>query len=235
MTRAHDVFFSYRRSDLARAKPLLDAMALAGLRVWRDEAAISDGASISREIREGLAACKGLLAFYSSAYPLSTACQQELALAYVAAERAGEPPYQRVLIINAENSFDHIPLLLRDHLAFHWTDKQPSFGEVARRISRHVNGLNGTLAAALHPLPQFHGIAAVQASHFIGRHTELWDLHREADRKSDRRHQQRSRPVPYPSPRTWRKWQNPFGQRIRHSLWRSLSRRRFLGQRLRQR
>ena len=128
MTTAYDLFFSYRRSDLARARPLLDAMARAGLRVWRDENSIADGAPITTEIREGIASSKILVALYSNAYPLSKACQQELALAYLAAQRAGESPNERVFIINPENSFDHLPLLLRDHQAFRWINTEAGVG-----------------------------------------------------------------------------------------------------------
>jgi hypothetical protein len=85
----YDLFFSYRRHDLTRARPLLDAL---GLRVFRDETAIDEGASITREIREGIAGSKLLVAFYSSTYPLSGACQEELVSAWLAAESAGEPP-----------------------------------------------------------------------------------------------------------------------------------------------
>jgi hypothetical protein len=62
------------------------------LRVFRDETAIEEGASITREIREGVVASKLLLAFYSSTYPLSGACLEELVSAWLAAESAGESP-----------------------------------------------------------------------------------------------------------------------------------------------
>ena len=170
-----DLFFSYRRSDLARAKPLLNAMVLAGLTVWRDEQSIPEGAPLTREIREGLAACKALLAFYSHSYPESNVCRQELTLAYVAAQRTGESPHSRVLIVNPENAFDHLPPLLRDHKAFLFTVEQSD--ETVRRILDHVNALDGTLAAALNPLPRFYGVTAVEASRFVGRDHEMWDLH----------------------------------------------------------
>jgi tetratricopeptide (TPR) repeat protein len=176
-TPAYDLFFSYRRSELARTRPLLDAMARAGLKVWRDENSIPDGAPITREIREGIASSKILVALYSNAYPLSKACQQELALAYLAAQRAGESPNERVLIINPESSFDHLPLLLRDHLALRWTDAQAGFDDIAARVSIHVSGLNSTLAAAMLPLPRFFGMVPIEANRFVGRHTAMWDLH----------------------------------------------------------
>ncbi|HEY3456163.1 MAG TPA: hypothetical protein VGK64_16415 [Bryobacteraceae bacterium] len=38
MANMWDVFFSYRRHDLDRARPLLEELARAGISVWRDEA-----------------------------------------------------------------------------------------------------------------------------------------------------------------------------------------------------
>jgi len=65
LSGSHDIFFSYRRVDLARAQPLLDALAAAGLRVWRDQTNLPDNAPITPEIRRGIAASKVLVAFYS--------------------------------------------------------------------------------------------------------------------------------------------------------------------------
>src|SRR5208337_1914695 len=106
MSGIYDIFFSYRRHDLLRAQPLLDALKSADLRVWRDESAIDDGVSITKEIREGIASSKVFLAFYSNTYPLSGACQEELVSAWLAAQHAGEPPQHRVRLINPEPGFD---------------------------------------------------------------------------------------------------------------------------------
>jgi hypothetical protein len=110
----YDLFFSYRRHDLNRARPMLDALASSGLRVFRDETAIDEGTSITQEIREGIASSKVLLAFYSSTYPLSSACQEEIISAWLAAQHTGGLPQTRVRIINPEPGFDHIPAPLRD-------------------------------------------------------------------------------------------------------------------------
>jgi len=50
-----DLFFSYRRQDLERARPLLQALAELGVVVWRDENEIPEQASITKEIRHGIA------------------------------------------------------------------------------------------------------------------------------------------------------------------------------------
>src|SRR6516162_2663887 len=77
-------------------------LASCGLRVFRDETAIDEGTSITQEIREGIASSKLLLAFYSSTYPSSGPCQEEIISAWLAAQHAGEPPQARVRIINPE-------------------------------------------------------------------------------------------------------------------------------------
>jgi hypothetical protein len=110
----YDAFFSYRRKDLARAQPLLDALEALGVRVWRDQTDLSDNAAITSEIRGALAASKTLLAVHSRDYPLNRPCQQELAVAWIAAQQMGEPPYDRVLVLNPEDGFDHLPEVLRE-------------------------------------------------------------------------------------------------------------------------
>jgi hypothetical protein len=47
--RVYDLFFSFRRHGLERAQALLAALEAAGLRVFRDETAIDEGASITQK------------------------------------------------------------------------------------------------------------------------------------------------------------------------------------------
>ena len=174
----YDLFFSYRRHDLDRARPLLDALAGAGLSVFRDETAVDEGASITREIREGIAGSKFLLAFYSTTYPVSGACQEEIISAWLAAEQAGEPPQARVRIINPEPGFDHIPAPLRDLKAYQFPREPAKLTALASAIRAHADSLEDRLlAAAEQLLPDYHGMAPVHASHFVGRVQELWELH----------------------------------------------------------
>jgi hypothetical protein len=174
----YDLFFSYRRHDLDRVRPLLDALASCGLRVFRDETAIDEGASITREIREGIADSKLLVAFYSSTYPLSGACQEELVSAWLAAEAAGEHPQDRVRIINPEPGFDHIPVPLRELKAYTLPHDREGLRVLAGELRTHGDSLEGGLSAAAQPLlPDYHGMAPVHAPHFVGRVHELWELH----------------------------------------------------------
>jgi len=92
----HDIFFSYRRHELHRAAPLLEALEAAGLHVWRDQNDIPDFASVTERVFEGIAGSKAFLAFYSAKYPASAACQHELTAAWNSALLAGEEPASRV-------------------------------------------------------------------------------------------------------------------------------------------
>jgi hypothetical protein len=178
MATTYDIFFSYRRHDLARAKPLLEAFVAGGLRVFRDESAIDEGASITREIQQGLVGSKFLVAFYSNTYPLSAACQEEMISAWVAAQYAGEFPQNRVRIINPEPRFDHIQGPLRDLKAYPLPSEPDGLAELARAFRIHGDSVEGCLSAAtLLPLPQYHGMTPVHAPRFVGRVHELWELH----------------------------------------------------------
>jgi len=63
LSTSFDIFFSYRRKDLPRSQALLDALAVAGVRVWRDVTDLADNAAITPEIRRGIDDSKALLAF----------------------------------------------------------------------------------------------------------------------------------------------------------------------------
>jgi len=178
MPGIYDTFFSYRRHDLPRAQPLLQALASAGLRIFRDETAIDEGTSITQEIREAIASSKLLVAFYSSTYPLSSACQEELVSAWLAAQQAGELPQHRVRLINPEPAFDHIPAPLRDLKAHTLPKDATGLAALARVFQAHLASLEGVLAAAARqPLPEYHGMGPVRAPNFVGRVHALWELH----------------------------------------------------------
>jgi hypothetical protein len=178
MPTSYDLFFSYRRHDLDRAKPLLHALVSSGLRVFRDETTIDAGTSITQEIRDGIAGSKFLVAFYSSTYPLSSACQEELVAAWLGAQHAEELPKDRVRIINPEPGFDHIPAPLRDLKAYPLPREPVGLTALADALRVHGDSVeDGLSAAAQLPLPNYHGMAPVHAPHFVGRVHELWELH----------------------------------------------------------
>jgi hypothetical protein len=178
LSESYDIFFSYRRKDLVQAQPLLYALDAAGLRVWRDTTDLPDSARITPEIRRGLAASRVLVALYSSSYPLSQPCQQEITTAWLAAQQMGEQPYDRVLVINPETTFDHLPKLLREQQSMGWARDDTGFAALAEKIRRHVCRLKTILAEAAAPVtPIYHGMSPVSTSRFVGRVREMWDLH----------------------------------------------------------
>jgi hypothetical protein len=178
MNESYDIFFSYRRKDLAQAQRLLDALAAARLRIWRDTTELPDNAPITPEIRHGLAASKVLIAFYSSSYPLSRPCLQEITAAWLGAQSMGELPYDRVLVANPETTFDHLPKLLAEQQSMGWARDDNGFAELADKIRRHVGRFQTTLTGAAAPvIARYHGMAPVRAPRFVGRVREMWDLH----------------------------------------------------------
>ena len=179
VTAEYDLFFSYRRTDLERAEALLQALEDIGLHVWRDLTHLEDFDPITPTIRGALAASKALLAFFSKNYPHSRACQQELIAAWIAALQAGDPPYNRVLVVNPEPDRSHIPAMLCDqqqHLG--WAGDAGKVSALAGSIARQVRQLQGALApTGLPQLPLCCGFTPVEAPHFVGRARELWELH----------------------------------------------------------
>jgi hypothetical protein len=175
-----DLFFSYRRQDLERARPLLQALAELGVRVWRDENDIPEQASITKEIRHGIAHSKALLAFYSSTYPLSNPCQQELTSAWLAGQQIDQIASHRVWIVNPEQDFDHVPELLRDQQIPRLTGDGSQVHALAQGIKDRLGALPATwLGSGVRDLPAsaYHGMRPIQAQRFAGRAKEFWDLH----------------------------------------------------------
>jgi TIR domain len=229
-----DVFFSYRRKDLSRATPLLGALAEAGVSVWRDEARLEDHVPITAEIRRAIAESKALIAFYSIDYPLSEPCRQELTAAWIAAGRAGDPPYARVLILNPEKTFDHVPRVLAEQQSIGWPRDPAGFSDVAARIRGHVERLTGTLDHAGQPAePMYHGMAAIGSPRFVGRAQELWELHGAVDRQPAEHRHGRHGPDRRPGPRIGRERKEHAGPRIRRPVRRRVPGRGVLAERLR--
>jgi hypothetical protein len=87
----------------------------AGLRVWVDRTGIPKFEDIQARVRNGLARCRLLVAYYTRDYPASRACQWELTAAYLAGEREGDAT-RRVAVIRSgpSDGVDHLqPVALR--------------------------------------------------------------------------------------------------------------------------
>jgi TIR domain-containing protein len=174
MESTWDVFFSYRRHDLDRAQPLLDALAKAGVRVWRDQSDIPDHESITSEIRQGIANSKGLLALYSLTYPTSNPCQQEMTTAWLAAQEIDRDANRRVWIVNPEKTFEHLPELFRDQQLAVIKDYS-NFATIAQAVKERLNALDGTfLGKGVRNLPTFYGMSRFKRSALQGGRKSCW-------------------------------------------------------------
>ncbi len=174
-----DVFVSYRHADAGEVRVVAQALRDAGLQVWLDESNIEDFASIQRGIEEGLGKSKALLAWYSSRYPDSLACQWELTRAFTAGQREGDPR-QRVLLINPEASNSHIhPIELRDALYRCPPRDAAALQALAQAVANRAAKLTGIFSDIQERAkPGWYGAAAGDGSNrFFGRLAELWAMH----------------------------------------------------------
>lgn len=174
-----DVFVSYRHVDVEQVRLLRQALSAAGLKVWLDECDIEDFASIQRSIEQGLDRSKALLAWYSSLYPDSLACQWELTRAFIVGQSEGDPR-QRVLLINPQPDNEHIhPVELRDALYRCAPKDAAALASAARAIAGQVERLTGTFGEIQQrPRPTWFGAAAGDGSNrFYGRLREMWAIH----------------------------------------------------------
>lgn len=174
-----DVFLSYRHADAADVIALVQTLRERGLAVWVDRTGIEDFAGIQRGIEEGLDTSKVLLAWYSSRYPESLACQWELTRAFLAGQADGDPR-RRVLLVNPEASNGHIhPIELRDALYLAAPTDAAARAAAAAAVAAHV----GTITAPIGQIrpaqkPRWLGAASGDGSNrFVGRLRELWAIH----------------------------------------------------------
>ncbi|MFE6686048.1 TIR domain-containing protein [Streptomyces sp. NPDC057743] len=174
-----DVFISYSRSDADLLELLTPALRRRGLRIFVDDTAVEDFAGITSTISHALARSKALLAIYSKEYPRRRACQWELTYAFLAGQREGDPR-RRILVINPEQSADHVqPLELRD--ARHWPGiRDEGVAErLADRVAAYVGGLTRPLGwTPDRAKPRWLPAPIPSGSrHFTGRLAEQWHLH----------------------------------------------------------
>ena len=178
---AFDVFLSYAHADRDRVLEVRDALVAKGLAVWLDDTQIETFESISAAIEQGLACSKVLVAFHSASYPSRRACQWELTAAFIAAQRSGGDPRERVLVVNPEDGVGHIePVQLRDALfaSAPAPGDRARLGELADRVVARVAEIDvafGALGVA--GRPAWVGRHAVGAARFVGRVRDMWQIH----------------------------------------------------------
>lgn len=180
MDEVYDVFISYPRKHLAEVEPIKDALEAEGLRVWFDTNDIQDYESITTSIAEGVANSKVLLAYYAAEYPKRLACQWELTVAFLAAQRKGDAS-ARVLVVNPEAITTHIhPVELRD--ALFWRAPAPgdaeALGSLVRSVQKHLTNIQDTLGDTQPLTPQqWYGWRGAGSRRFVGRFAEMWEVH----------------------------------------------------------
>ncbi|MCT9081316.1 tetratricopeptide repeat protein [Streptomyces fulvoviolaceus] len=180
-----DVFVSYSRSDAQRAGVLAAALRDQGLRVFMDETAVDDFASITTTITTALARSRALLAVYSAEYPRRRACQWELTYAYLAGLREGDPR-RRVLVVNPDAGTDHVqPVELRDARHWPWPAAPAALQRFAVRVAAHTSQLRAPMSGSWAATATGHAPstawlpapARTGSARFTGRLTEQWHIH----------------------------------------------------------
>jgi hypothetical protein len=176
------VFLSWTRADTDRTgdlRRLVDALRSAGVPVWIDDAGIDPFDPIPEVVREGLSRSKLLLAWYSAAYPTRRACREELTLALLAAENAGQGE-RRVLVINPETSLEHVVEARLLDRRFATTEDLAGPAALAGRIAGRLAEVDGPFGSLPIPDPsRWYGGAGWQGSsdRFVGRLAEFWRVH----------------------------------------------------------
>uniref|UniRef100_A0AAU3HZN2 FxSxx-COOH system tetratricopeptide repeat protein n=1 Tax=Streptomyces sp. NBC_01393 TaxID=2903851 RepID=A0AAU3HZN2_9ACTN len=172
-----EVFFSYPRADRAAVLPLVEALRDAGVGVFLDESGIDEFEGITDEIRSALAGARLFVAYYSTAYPTRPACQWELLTAFRAAIALGRAS-ERILVINPEQTTDHIqPVQLRD-ARYGVTTERESVTRLVERIVARVAGSPGSLGDAIASMrPVWRPLEHLGSERFVGRVDEFWQLH----------------------------------------------------------
>ncbi|MFD4263696.1 TIR domain-containing protein [Streptomyces sp. NPDC058534] len=174
-----DVFISYSRSDAGKVGALVPALQARGLRVFVDDTAVDDFASITATITEALAHSRILLALYSADYPQRRACQWELTYAYLTGQREGDPR-RRTLVLNPEPASDHVhPVELRDARHWPWPTSPAGLDRLAARVADHVGTVATFMGGAADApfVPWLPAPARTGSFRFTGRLAEQWRIH----------------------------------------------------------
>ncbi|GAA2651395.1 hypothetical protein GCM10010400_03450 [Streptomyces aculeolatus] len=174
-----DVFISYSRSDAGKVGSLVPALQALDLRVFVDDTAVDDFASITATITDALSHSRILLALYSADYPQRRACQWELTYAYLTGQREGNPR-GRALVINPEPDSDHVhPVELRDTRHWPWPTTPEGFNRLAARVTDHLGTVTTVMGDAADTpfVPWLPAPARTGSFRFTGRLAEQWRIH----------------------------------------------------------
>jgi tetratricopeptide (TPR) repeat protein len=165
---AYDVFISYAHKDQEPVRAFVRGLSAEGVVVFIDDTEIEAFGSIQRRVEQGIAKSKVLVAWYSTNYSKSRACQWELSTGYLYG--SGE----RVLVVNPERQTDHIqPRSLLDRVFLTAADPNQLAREVKRRAAEFADALGETLSLKQ---PRSFGFQPAGSNRFVGRAPELWAI-----------------------------------------------------------
>ncbi|RKT54075.1 tetratricopeptide repeat protein [Saccharothrix australiensis] len=171
-----DVFLSYTWSDPDLVDRVEDALAAAGVSVFRDVANPPFDA-ISENLARKLDASRLFLAVYSARYPTRYACQWELTRAFLAARRHGDPR-ERVLVVNPERDESHIvPVELEDAGYLSAADGRLDLDRLVDRVRERLRDVHLPLGHGAVPSPVHLPRRVLAPRRFVGRYPALWHLH----------------------------------------------------------
>jgi hypothetical protein len=108
MTSQPKLFVSYRRTQLERVQPVVEALESIGVRCFLDIQNIDPLADFPERIRTGIDRSHALLAWWSKDYSESDICLQEFRRAWQHARRQSSDPERRIWVVNPEITADHI-------------------------------------------------------------------------------------------------------------------------------
>jgi hypothetical protein len=186
MPNRYDIFLSYPSVDRAQATALKAALEALGLSVWMDTERIDDAASIQRSITDGLARCRVLVAWYSTAYTRSRACQWELTAALIVSQAesighqacAGAQPRSGCRPHHTNGCARHRAGTC-PWSAMPW----PPLRSACKRPPPDAKGLLGDIRQLARP--RWLGARNPRGSNrFVGRLDELWQVHSALDRRA---------------------------------------------------
>lgn len=176
MSGHHDIFICHDQASTTSVKRLTSALAARGVSCHSHEGGPSP------EISHKLAISKLFLLYANEGFFESRGCQAHLALAWIAATLEQHDHPSRILVINPEAGTRHIyPLCLKDRL-FGDTNANQDLSQLAATLHQHCEALSGNLGE-LFPLIHKRCVGPFdeierEPLNFVGRHRELWDIHR---------------------------------------------------------
>lgn len=172
-----DIFLSLGGPDRVEVNLLKEALVKEGLTVFVDQDDIRHFEGITQEIERCLRSSRTLLAYYSSEYPLRSACQFELTAALLAG-RNEQDPTRRIIVVNPEATEDHIqPAYLSDARFAVRPGSDRERKALAALIKQKVDTVEGPLSSiAFTRRPRWFAFRIAGAPGFVGRYRELWEL-----------------------------------------------------------